>query len=223
MEIDPLLSGDGGYNQQAGQTFPRWEALLGELEVAGVRTVSQLGLLCGGLAWDSGPAALFVLRGPDEAVAASVARGGTGFVWAVAAERARPSWTHLLGAGVICGSAGMTGRPLAGLGVGELRQELAESRKSLHDVLGYAPLVCCPSPRADGVAVDGLVEREALRAGYEMILEPGRGVEAVETKRFSVWRPPPEISGKDLADWMKGDPWLRIREAWNRQTDRWFA
>lgn len=226
LEVDPLV-GDGEYNPPGARTFPRWESLLELLNERGVRSVSQLGLMCGGIAWDVGPAAMFVLRDSDEAVAAALARichgSVSGFVWSVASGRATADWSNLVGAGVICASAGVTGRPLVGLGVGELRQELAESRESLHDVLGYAPMVCCPRRDRNGIAVDGLVAREAERAGYRMILQPGRGLEVPETTRLSVYTPATSASVEDLADWIRGDPWLRIRFALTPPRRRWFA
>jgi hypothetical protein len=230
VEIDPLLGGtpdDELYNGSATATFPRWTTLVELLRESGVRTVSGLGLLCGGIAWNGPKAVLLLLRNPDEAVAASVARslgdGLCGVVWSVASDRAHAGWSHLLGAGVVCASAGISGRPLVGLGVGELRQELAESRKALHDVLGYAPSICSPRPNTAGTAVDGLVEREAHRAGYEMILEPGRGLEVPETTRISVWSPASGSSPKAVAGWIEGDSWLRISFELRRQRERWFA
>jgi hypothetical protein len=82
----------------------------------------------------------------------------------------------LLGHGVVMASRGVTGRPLVGMALAELRRELSESRERLSAVAGYRIGILMPAVSTFGHAVDGLVLEEARRAGYHLVLEPGGGV-----------------------------------------------
>jgi hypothetical protein len=80
------------------------------------------------------------------------------------------------GHGAILASRGVSGEPLAGMRIGELRRELVESRRALSDAAGYQVRLLAPTPTTFGTAVDGLVLEEARRAGYRRVLHPGDGL-----------------------------------------------
>ncbi len=80
----------------------------------------------------------------------------------------------LTGHGVAIASRGCRGEPLVGQEVGHLRRELTESREQFTRLAGYPVRVLAPVSTPTGRAIDGLVAREARRAGYEIALRPGR-------------------------------------------------
>ncbi|MGM0554771.1 MAG: hypothetical protein ACQEVA_00145 [Myxococcota bacterium] len=80
------------------------------------------------------------------------------------------------GHGAVLASRGVTGEPLAGMRVGQLRRELEESRRVLSEAAGYEVRLLVPTPTTFGKAVDGLVIEEARRAGYRRVLHPGGGL-----------------------------------------------
>ncbi|MFP4598175.1 MAG: hypothetical protein ACLFVJ_07985 [Persicimonas sp.] len=82
----------------------------------------------------------------------------------------------LTGHGIVLASRGLSGRPLVDLSLQELRRELTESRERLSKLAGYSVRLLMPVPTAFGHAVDGLVLEEAKRAGYRLVLQPGRAV-----------------------------------------------
>ena len=88
----------------------------------------------------------------------------------------------LSGLGVIPVSRGWTGRPLVGLPLSELRDELTRSHAFLSDATGASAVILIPDANSLGVAVDGLVLREARAAGFQRIitepLQPVRGEDA---------------------------------------------
>jgi hypothetical protein len=82
----------------------------------------------------------------------------------------------LTGHGCVLASRGVSGDPLAGMPVNQLRDELSESRQRLSEAAGYQVRWLAPTPTALGTAVDGLVLEEARRAGYRRVLHPGTGL-----------------------------------------------
>ncbi len=88
----------------------------------------------------------------------------------------------LSGLGLVPVSCGWTGRPLVGLPLAELRSELVKSHAFFTAATGARAVVLVPRPNALGVAVDGLVLREARAAGFQRIitepLQPLRGDDA---------------------------------------------
>jgi hypothetical protein len=82
----------------------------------------------------------------------------------------------LTGHGIVLASQGVTGQPLVGMPLEDLRDELTASRRSLSRLAGYQVRTLLPSPSIFGNAVDGLVLEEAQRAGYKLVLQPGRSV-----------------------------------------------
>lgn len=117
----------------------------------------------------------------------------------------------LIGHGVAIASRGVTGRPLVGMPLAELRGELRESQKKLSDIAGYQVGILAPTVSTFGHAVDGLVLEEARRAGYRLILEAGGRVTELSNTSNS---PDPDrvdyriVSTNDspqsLADWVIG-------------------
>ena len=131
----------------------------------------------------------------------------------------------LLGHGLVVASRGLTGRPLVGLPLNELRRELEQSRAQLSSAVGYPVHVLVPEPNALGAAVDGLVLRQARRAGYRMVCQPGRAVNRLEDQSGPVDRLQYRIVRTDdapshLSDWVvdKGlaRPVARMRDLVNR-------
>ena len=118
----------------------------------------------------------------------------------------------LTGCGVALASAGLTGRPLVDLPLAELRDELTESRERLSEAAGYPIRLLAPTPTADGRALDGIVRREAKRAGYRLFLAPGRiarldGPDPTDPLTYRTVLP-----GDDpdrLCDWLTGDVFAR--------------
>lgn len=136
----------------------------------------------------------------------------------------------LTGHGVAVASRGMRGEPLVDLPVEELRAELVESRRRLSAWAGYSVRTLLPAPTALGRAVDGLVLKEARRAGYRLVLRPGRSVdelddtarsgsaEALEVLQYRTVRT--DDSPEHLRDWVVGKNLARglaqLRELVNR-------
>ena len=81
--------------------------------------------------------------------------------------RLRASWLGLVfGLGGVVASAGESGQPLVGMELGALRRELERSRHRLSERCGYEVTTLWPRQDRLGRAMDGLVAREAARAGY---------------------------------------------------------
>ena len=118
----------------------------------------------------------------------------------------------LTGAGVSVVSRGVSGDPLVGLNVDRLRSELAESRERLSAALGFEVRALAPAPTPEGRAIDGLVVREARRAGYRLFFEPG-GVTEIEgpteprTLAYRTVRP--ADTPESLRDWILGQSLAR--------------
>ncbi len=85
----------------------------------------------------------------------------------------------LTGHGIVLASRGVSGQPLVGLSLEELRHELEESRLKMSETAGYQVRILMPTPSTLGNAVDGLVLEEAWRAGYKLVLRPGGSVSEI--------------------------------------------
>jgi len=114
---------------------------------------------------------------------------------------------HLCGHGMVVASRGLEGRPLVGLEVAELREELTESRRRLSELCGYPVRTLVPEPTLTGRAFDGLVAREARRAGYSLLFGPGTvasvaGPEPEMVLRYRNCQP--GETAPELRDWLLG-------------------
>jgi hypothetical protein len=112
------------------------------------------------------------------------------------------------GSGAALAARGMTGDPLVGLSVSKLRDELRESHQILSEAAGFPVRLLAPAPTVDGRAVDGLVAREARRAGFRAFLAPGGraeidGPEPEEPLTYHTVLP--GDTPERLADWIAGD------------------
>lgn len=113
----------------------------------------------------------------------------------------------LTGHGVVLASRGASGEPLVGKDVAELRGELETSRRRLSQACGYPVRALAPRPTVAGRAFDGLVLREARRAGYRLFLGPGgvAEVEGVAPTEVLEYRTRETGEGPDeLLDWLLG-------------------
>lgn len=117
----------------------------------------------------------------------------------------------LIGHGITIASRGLTGRPLVGLPLAELRRELGESQKKLSAIAGYQVGILAPMVSTFGHAVDGLVLEEARRAGYRLILEAGGRVTDLSSNsnspgidRLDYRIVTTQNSPRSLADWIIG-------------------
>ncbi|AWV90938.1 hypothetical protein [Bradymonas sediminis] len=124
----------------------------------------------------------------------------------------------LIGHGVSLASRGLSGRPLVGMPLAELRAELTESQQKLSEVAGYQVGILAPTVSTFGQAVDGLVLEEARRAGYRLILEPGGRVTELSSdatpitpERLDYRIVSTHDSPKSLADWVIGTGLSRQR------------
>lgn len=113
----------------------------------------------------------------------------------------------LTGHGVVVASRGLEGEPLVGMDLSELRGELTESRRRLSELCGYPVRALFPEPTVTGRAFDGLVAREARRAGYTLLFGPGSvarldGPELDTVVRYRDCQP--GESAPELRDWLLG-------------------
>lgn len=102
----------------------------------------------------------------------------------------------VLGYGVVIGARGAGVRPLVGLSLGELRNELDQSAKVLREACGYGVKALCPGRNKLGVAFDGLIVKEARRAGFNLLFTPGEGFYVPEAPRHA---PDELISYREVA------------------------
>jgi hypothetical protein len=113
----------------------------------------------------------------------------------------------VVGAGVVPVSRGRTGRPLVGMELAELRGELEESRERLSEAAGFPIRMLAPAPTATGRAIDGLVAREARRAGYTTLLKPGAGrplATPLPDEPVPYYTCQPDDDPERLRDWVLG-------------------
>ena len=113
----------------------------------------------------------------------------------------------VVGAGAIPVSRGETGEPLVGLELAALRRQLAGSRERLSEAAGFPIRMLAPTPTATGRAIDGLVAREARRAGYTTLLKPGasRPIETpLPDDPVPYYTCQPEDAPEQLRDWVLG-------------------
>jgi len=141
------------------------------------------------------------------------ARGYSSLLAATPYDLASPSGVSgedmpmLLGHGVVVASRGLTGKPLVGMDVSELRRELTESRRRLSETCDYPVRALAPEPSVAGRAFDGLVEREARRAGYSLLFGPGSVAARDGLEPESVLEYRTREAGEDastLRDWLLG-------------------
>ncbi|MFW5966444.1 MAG: hypothetical protein ACOCV2_02945 [Persicimonas sp.] len=193
------------------------------LDQAGVLTPSFSALVSGRVSGVDGleqPALLALCDDRLEQVAAwsaHLAYAGFTSLVACAADRigeddrlSRSDAPLLSGHGVVVASRGCNGAPLVDLPVEELRRELRDSRQRLSKMAGYAVRILMPQPTSTGRAVDGLVLEEARRAGYHLVLRPGRAVGEAEASDRQPLRVLPyrrirtDDSPQHLRDWIVG-------------------
>lgn len=132
----------------------------------------------------------------------------------------------LLGHGVVLASRGVSGRPLVGMALEELRGELVDSRRRLSELAGYPVHALAPEPNTFGNAVDGLVLEQARRAGYRLVLRPGRAIsqtsDATDAQliEYTYRRIRTDDSAEHLRDWALGKGLARgvaqVRDLVNR-------
>ena len=212
--------------------LPFADGVLGALADANLQPVGWASLwLCAPTLGD-GAVALSVAAADGELALAEAAR------WAeVLGQRGMPAWWvapvervakleaaqpgtlgALAGQGLIPCSAGLSGRPLVSLSPAQLREELEASHRALRELTGQPALALMPAPNSLGRATDGLVVREARRAGYRLILTPSltprdradvaaTGVLGVRSVEPSKDRP------AELRDWVRGRGMSRTRGA----------
>lgn len=119
----------------------------------------------------------------------------------------------LTGHGIVLASRGVSGKALVGMPLEELRGELEESRRKLSKIAGYQVRILMPTTSMLGGAVDGLVLEEAQRAGYKLVLGPGRsvteldkprtnGAASIQTLHYRTVRT--DDSASHLHDWILG-------------------
>jgi peptidoglycan/xylan/chitin deacetylase (PgdA/CDA1 family) len=171
-----------------GMTIEALDALVEQLADAEVRSPSLSSLVRGRLSGGQVErGALFVLADSRLATIAEwagslAASGYTSLVVCASAELGRDGHIGtgdvplLTGHGIVLASQGTSGRPLIGLSLEDLRHELTDSRQRLSRLAGYQVRTLLPTPSTFGNAVDGLILEEAQRAGYELVLQPGRSI-----------------------------------------------
>ncbi|MFB6264480.1 MAG: hypothetical protein ABEL76_12790 [Bradymonadaceae bacterium] len=113
----------------------------------------------------------------------------------------------LTGMGIVVAARGSIDRPLVELGPDELRARLERQRKQLADLAGYDVCLLAPVPSPSGRAVDGLVQREAERAGFRRLLVPGNSPATtreggIERWTYRTWQP--DESVYQIRDWVLG-------------------
>lgn len=178
-----------------------------------------------GCAVAPGPCALFCLDTTRADVAAAwadrlAALGYPSLLACAADSLGAPGRLHprdlqiLAGYGMVTASVGLSGRPLVGLRLSELREELRLSRERLEAACGLPVYTLCPRPDRLGRTVDGLVLDEARRAGYRLILEPGMRVidDALlehEAQALPARRIEPDDHPFELRRWVLGDGFAR--------------
>lgn len=144
-----------------------------------------------------------------------------------APDRIGPGDAPLLtGHGIVLASQGVSGRPLVDLSLEALRRELTDSRRRLSKLAGYSVRILMPVPTTFGQAVDGLVLEEAHRAGYHLVLRPGRAItdisaqsgQPLQSLQYRTIRT--DDSPAHLRDWVVGRGLARglaqVRELVNR-------
>lgn len=190
VDVDAyILSGSGDDEAK----FRRWQQLLHASNERGLRAISSIGLLAGGVAYGWGKPVVWATRCDDPDVVATLSLFTVAaqheLVWAVPQSAVDEGLRHAFGNGVVC--AVTTSAPATALSVGALRRELRQNREALAGVVGYLPTVFVPR------STDQLVREEARRAGFSLELEP---------RAFS-----PSIRPDVLADELAGRPLGRVR------------
>jgi hypothetical protein len=141
----------------------------------------------------------------------------------------------LTGHGIVLASRGLRGEPLIDADVGVLRRELNESREQLGRLARYPIRLLAPEPTATDRAFDGLIRREAARAGYALGFAPGRRVTpSFDDSEFPVLEHLTCYTSDDpeeLARWVAGSStdrrWTQLkrladtpRRLWSRVVER---
>ncbi len=184
----PHLFAQAPGKSRDGMSAPTLSALVERLDQAQVHSPAVLSLLRGKLLLGGVERAALLVLGDtrldsvaqwaDALAAASFASlvacscadvGAPGYLRAIDAPL-------LTGHGIVVASRGVSGRALVGLPLEELRHELLDSRRRLSELAGYPVRTLIPTPSTLGAAVDGLVLEEARRAGYRLVLRPGRAI-----------------------------------------------
>ncbi|MFU8802867.1 MAG: hypothetical protein ACNA8W_03560 [Bradymonadaceae bacterium] len=123
----------------------------------------------------------------------------------------------LLGHGVVMGAAGMSDGPLLGLSTAELRADLQDAHDQLQAACGYRVSALCPRPNRLALSIDGLILREAHRAGFQLVFIPGEGIYEPEELKDGAGVPltyrqvEPDDTPNELRRWVIGKGLARER------------
>jgi hypothetical protein len=199
-------------------------SLVESLADADVHAPAVTSLMRGKLSIDDAPSALFVLadcrlQALADWAGSLAAATYTSIVGCSLADIGTAGYPDakdaplLTGHGMVLASRGVSGKPLVGMSLQSLRAELERSRHELSEMAGYGVRILMPAPSTLGTAVDGLVLEEARRAGYKLVLSPGRsvtelterptnGADPVQTLQYRTVRT--DDSAEHLRDWILG-------------------
>ncbi len=115
----------------------------------------------------------------------------------------------LPGHGVCVASAGVTGESLLGLDTKSLRRELTRTREALSEACGHEVRALLPRPDRFGRALDPLIWREAMRAGYTLVVHPHTDVLATRIDPGAATRlcafSTEGATPQDIGRWLRGD------------------
>lgn len=115
----------------------------------------------------------------------------------------------LPGHGICVASAGVTGVSLLGLDTKTLRRELERARATLSEACGHEVRALIPKPDRFGRALDPLIWREAMRAGYTLVIHPHTDVLATRIDPGAATRicafSAEGTTPQDITRWLRGD------------------
>lgn len=210
---------------------PAARALCDALAIAGLHGWSPLALMCGS-ALGQLPQVLLGLeraeREQAQPLLIEASASGYGVLLGVesAALDAPSGWRAgelgmVFGLGGIIASSGVTGQPLVGMGLAQLRDELKRSRERLSEACGYEVITLWPRHDKLWRGVDGLILEEAQRAGYTRCVRAGLVPDDVSSwadqdHKVSVVELRPLDDALDveaLARWSSGQPLDQVRGA----------
>lgn len=212
---------------------PTARALCDALATAGLHGFSPLALMCG-CALGQLPTVLLGLERAERAQAQPLlieaSASGYGVLLGVeaAALDAPGGWRAkelgmVFGLGGVIASSGVTGAPLVGMGLAQLRDELKRSRERLSEACGYEVITLWPRHDKLWRGVDGLILEEAQRAGYTRCVRAGlipdvaSSWSAQDAPKVSVVELRPlddeALDVEALARWACGQPLDQVRGA----------